>query len=169
MSTVLPQQSENSSVFPKQPEMKVFLKKPETRLGMPLWYHHNGTKMHLAEFDKGRHHLVIASDESSIKITSRNNNKKDEWKLEWRIGNRYSDIIFFTSSQLRAAFGLSNDPGKTGKQIIKEFGADSAEENMYIRYGDFVNIPRANGVNACYVSIYIDDEMKSAIQKLLPS
>ncbi len=167
MSTILSEKSEDSTIFPKQPEVKVFLKKPETRLGMPNWYHRSGAKMNLMEFDKGNHRLVIASDEASITITPRNN-KEDEWKLEWRIENRYTGLIFFTSIELKNAFGLTNDPGKTGFKMIEKFGADSAEERKYIRYGDFLNIPGANEVNVCNISVYVDDEMRSAIRKLLP-
>lgn len=147
--------------------MATILKEPEKRFDMPIWCHHNGARMHLTQFDKGKHYLMIANEEGeSIKITPQNQ-KEDEWKVEWRI-NEYFDIVVFKSSELKTAFGLSNDPGKTGFQIIQEFGAHSAEENKYIRYGDFLNIPHANTENARYISIYIDDEIRNAISKLLP-
>lgn len=58
------------------------------------------------------------------------------WEVIHSEVEKASGYVFFTTDQLRAAFGLSGFTGNFGDWLIERFGASSAEQGKYIRWGD---------------------------------
>lgn len=148
---------------------------PETNMwGNPTWYHHHGSKMRVEEFSKGNRLLVIAGSAASVRITRRASTVDEGWFVEWEVVQsqqvKVNGRVFFTSDDLRAAFGLSQGSGRFGNWLIEQFGADSASQGKYIRWRNYLNIPcPGTGHDGDpNVSIYIDnDEILDAVRQLL--
>lgn len=142
-------------------------------ISMPVWCHHHGSKMRIENFSKGNHLLVIAGSAARVRITRRATTVDEGWFVDWEIiwsqQEKINGRVIFKSDDLRAAFGLTEDSGKYGGWLIKQFGADSAEQGKYIREGNFLNIPcPGSGHDGDpNISIHIDEEIQNAIGQLL--
>lgn len=152
---------------------KVKPKRPDTKFDMPIWYHHHGSKMHIHEFNKDLHLLIISGSAASLKINRFVNGEKDSWLVEWEVRQspveKVNGCVIFKSNELNAAFGLSEESGEYGDWMIEKFGADSAEQKKYIRWRNFVNIPGPGTGNDGdpNISIDIDDDIRNHIRKLI--
>ena len=76
-----------------------------------------------------------------------------------------------TEEQLRVMFGLDNDfvtPGHS-QWLIKEYEADVAEQTLFIRKGNYLNIPCPGTAHDGdpNVSIELDDEIKEKVKELI--
>lgn len=73
------------------------------------------------------------------------------------------------SCQLAAAFGLSDESGDFGDWLIERYRADSAEQRLWIRYGNQLNIP---GPGTGHdgdpnISIELDGDIKKAVVAII--
>jgi len=148
-------------------------RKPEIHLYFPIWCHHHGSKMHVEKFSKGNHLLVIAGSAASVRITRKATTVDEGWFVDWEVihsqQTKVNGRAFFTSDDLRAAFGLSQESGKFGDWLIERFGADSASQGKFIRWKNFLNIPcPGTGHDGdSNVSIHFDGETQNAVRQLL--
>jgi hypothetical protein len=143
-------------------------------LGVPVWFHHHGSKMELKEFDKASSRIVISGSAATLQITRRVVEKGDGgWFVNWEViqsqCERISGCVVFQSGSLRSAFGLSQETGQSGDWLIEEYGADVANQGQYIRWINFLNIPCPGTAHDGdpNISILIDEEMRKAVQQLL--
>lgn len=134
--------------------------------GIPDWCNIKAIKMVVQSFDQGSRWLIIANHVARVIITPFYDNY---WSVYWGFSGEDLHHIRFTSDQLQAAFGLTNEMGKTGKQLLEFHGGDSAEEGIYLRWGNFLNIPSvpADFETDAAVSIEIDPRMQDCIRCLL--
>jgi hypothetical protein len=146
---------------------------PEIRWYFPIWCHHHGSKMRVENFNKCNHFLVIAGSAASVRITRKSTTVDEGWFVEWEVVQsqqaKVSGRVFFTSDDLRAAFGLSQESGEFGDWLIEQFGADSASQGKFIRWKNFLNIPcPGTGHDGDpNVSIHIDEDIQNAVRQLL--
>ena len=146
---------------------------PEIRWYFPIWCHHHGSKMCVKKFSKENHLLVIAASAASVRITRRSSTADGWWFVEWEVVHsqqeKVNGCVIFGSDELRAAFGLSGDSGRFGDWLIERFGAESAEQRMYIRWKNFLNIPcPGTGHDGDpNVSIHLNEEIQNAVRQLL--
>ncbi len=150
---------------------------PETRLGFPIWYHHHGGKMSIELFDQKNKVLIIGGNAAKIilqKASPMFPNMKG-WFVDWLViyfkpcHEKACGRSRFNKETLAAAFGLSESSGENSDWLIKRFGADSAEQGKYIRWENFLNIPCPGTGNDGdpNVSIYLNDEIRNAVRRLL--
>ncbi len=138
----------------------------------PKWWHHHGIKMRVEKLSQANKLLIITGSAASIRITSRTMRNDDGWYVKWEVlfdrDCKVNGQVWMATDNLRAAFGLSENSGKFGQWLIDRFGADSAEQGMYIRYKDYLNIPcPGTGHDGDpNVSILLDDKIKEAVSKL---
>jgi len=129
--------------------------------------------MRVEEFDSGNHLLVIAGSAARVRITRRATTVDEGWFVDWEVvqtqQEKVNGRVIFTSDDLRAAFGLSEESGRFGDWLIKRFGADSAAQGRYIRWKNFLNIPcPGTGHDGDpNVSIHFDEEIQDAVRQLL--
>ena len=151
-----------TKVVRRDPEMGGF--------GIPIWCHHHGSKMRIQCFNKNESFVFIKGSAASLRIILVPNGL---WLVEWEVENgifkKVNGSTVFTRDELRAAFGLSDDSGKFGGWLIDQYGADSAQQGVYIRWKDFLNIPcPGTGHDGDpNISIHLDDEIKIAVRQLL--
>lgn len=144
-------------------------------IGYPEWFHHHGTKMQVEKLDKDNHTLIIAGSAAHINMSPMFNADRINkgWYVDWEVvhsgDTKVNGRTFMTKEDLSAAFGLSDGSGRFGDWLIERFGADSANQHEYIRWGNFLNIPcPGTGHDGDpNVSIYLDDEIKEAVKGLL--
>jgi len=138
----------------------------------PIWCHHHCTKMMVKEFDKEQKLLVIAGSAASLRIYPVPD-KEDLWMVDWEVVQSRSEKcngrIAFTSDQLKAAFGLSNEIFRAGEWLIKRYGGESAAQFKFIRWKNFLNIPcPGTGHDGDpNISLEIGEKMKNRIRLLL--
>lgn len=162
-----------------QPAKQTERRDPEIRWYFPIWCHGHGAKMRVKEFNNENSTLVIAG--SAAKVTIRRAQdvepqmKNGGWFVDWeviqyRLGDEWvRGRRLFTDEELSGAFGLTDSSGKYGQHIINRFGADSAEQGLYIRWRNFLNIPcPGTGHDGDpNVSIHLDAEIQNAVLDLL--
>ncbi len=147
-------------------------KDPEIRWYFPIWHHHHSSKMKVRRFDQNWRILVIAGSAASVRITRVATTVDEGWYVDWEVVHsqqcKANGRVIFTSDELQAAFGLSDNSGTYGDWLISRFGAESAEQGKYIRWKDFLNIPcPGTGHDGDpNVSIEINEEIKRAVQQL---
>lgn len=146
---------------------------PKTHLGIPVWCHHHCTKMRASQFNKILHLLVIEGSAAIVRITRRAITADEGWFVDWEIVQTQQEKVrgrvIFTSDELRAAFGLSENSGRFGGWLIEQFGADCAEQGKYIRWKNFLNIPcPGTGHDGDpNVSIRLNEEIQDTVRQLL--
>jgi hypothetical protein len=152
---------------------------PELRNGHPIWWHHHGSKIRF--FGLAKECLIINANAASLTIQKASlvlpdkETLKNDWFVDWSIfqckplQELTSGRRWFTTEDLRNAFGIANGSGKYGKWLIDRYGADAAEQMKYIRWGNYLNIPCPGTGNDGdpNISIEIDDEIKSAVTRLI--
>jgi hypothetical protein len=133
--------------------------------------------MLVEQFDKENQALVISGNSAKVtirKASSVHPNAKG-WFVDWEVvHNRpYEEWVRgrsrFNDDDLEAAFGLSENSGKFGDWLIKQFGADVANQGKYIRWKKFLNIPCPGTGNDGdpNVSIHLDEEIQDTVRELL--
>lgn len=147
---------------------------PKTQMGKPEWWHNHGHKMHVKELDLTARRLVI---EGGADVTiAHNAERKDEieWLLDWEVSQGGDELVrgrrTFTSAQLAAAFGVNDTAsGEYGEWLLDRYGGESAEQMLYIRWKDFLNIPcPGTGHDGDpNVSIFLWPETVEAVRQLL--
>lgn len=160
---------------------------PTIRQYFPDWWHHHGRKMRVTQLDEGLRRLVFSASAAKITIfrplagnerggwKNAGSSEEPGWIVEWEVilhkaheevsrGRRH-----FSKAQLAAAFGLSLESGDYGQWLLDRYGADSAEQALYIRWGRFLNIPcPGTGHDGDpNVSIELDEEHYHAVCLLL--
>lgn len=152
----------------------VLRKDPQTWQGCPIWWHHHGFKMGVVQFSKRQRFLVIGRNAASVKITPAALTVDEGWWVEWEVVQSQQEKVngrtVFTSDELRAAFGLSQESGVLSDWLIERFGADCASQKKFIRWQEYLNIPcPGTGHDGDpNVSISIDNkEIQNAIRELL--
>ena len=149
---------------------EVVTRKPKTEVGVPEWYNMHGSKINIIDFDTPTLTLIIAGGAASLRISYI---FAKRWAVRWEIiqsvDQKIKGSVYFSPSELEAAFGLSGDSGDFGDWIIERYGADSAEQGKYIRWDRFLNIPcPGTGHDGDpNISIYVDDVLRDAVQDLL--
>lgn len=129
--------------------------------------------MRVEEFSGDNHLLVIAGSAASVRVTRRATTVDEGWFVEWEVVQsqqaKVNGRVVFTSDDLRAAFGLSQESGEFGDWLIERFGADSASQGKFIRWKNFLNIPcPGTGHDGDpNVSIHIDEEIRETVRRLL--
>ena len=123
-------------------------------------------KMEIRMFDCKYKHLLIA-DNAVMVLISRNGH--GNWQVLWQFLGSELHRLIFSSAELAAAFGIIDDPGKTGMVILQQYGGDSAEDGKYLRWQQWLNIPSVpvNYEIDAAVSIEIDDYMRGCVKSLL--
>ena len=150
---------------------------PEIRWYFPIWCHHHGSKMRVEQLDQQNHILVISGSAAKVTIRKASSVYPDAkgWFVDWKVVQYkpYDEGACgrsqFNDEDISAAFGLSESSGKFGEWLIKQFGADSAEQGKYIRWKNFLNIPcPGTGHDGDpNVSIHLDEEIQNAVRQLL--
>lgn len=153
----------------------VIRRKPHVEMGHPIWWHHHGSKMRVVYRDSADHRpkLFLEASAASVGISRDSARYRSPlWRVKWTVGFGHgfsSGDISVTGEELRAAFGLSEESGCFGDWLIERYGADSAEQGKYIRWGCFLNIPcPGTGHDGDpNVSIELDDTIKEAVDLLM--
>jgi len=153
--------------------------RPKFNGGWPEWFHHHGMKMSVvAPSSLNKPAVTIASNAAKVIIKEAFEGRpkeKREWFVNWEVARfrPYDEVVrgrrVFSSEELAAAFGITTDSGDHGQWLIDRYGGESAEQELYIRYGDFLNIPCPGTGNDGdpNVSIFITDEIRDAVFNLL--
>lgn len=145
-------------------------REPEIRLYHPVWWHHHGSKMRVKNFSIEHYVLFLKGSAASVRFVRQGSGR---WSVDWEVIRSQSEKsggrILMTKEQMQAAFGLSDESGNAGNWLIQQYGADSADQGSYIRWGKFLNIPcPGTGHDGDpNVSIELDEEMKNAVRQLL--
>lgn len=146
-------------------------------LGKPWWFHHHGLKMRLHSLDLTKQHILIkgSAAEVTIQIGTPYEGVR-RWNVTWQVRHAIdcfaSGMTTWTDDEFAAAFGV-NQVAVTqllGHQWLLElYGADDAAQRSFIRWKNNLNIPcPGTGHDGDpNVSVYLDEEMKSAARQLL--
>jgi len=140
-------------------------------LERPEWFSSpKGMKMAVINFEKSWGQLVISSNVARVSIIPAGTKRNPRgWYVDW--GFLYDEIsrIHFTSEELAAAFGLTDEKGKTGLALLSFYGGDSAEQGKYMRWGICLNIPSlpVDYDHDISISIEIDEQMRTCVRQLL--
>jgi hypothetical protein len=154
-------------------------KYPELKFDHPIWWHHHGQKMGVSEEIAGR--LIIESNAARLTIQKASlvfpgrTTVENDWFVDWKVAQCWplEEIVsgrrWFTTEDVRQAFGLSANSGKYGEWLIERYGAEAAEQMKYIRWRCWLNIPGPGTGNDGdpNISILIDDKILQAVAKLL--
>lgn len=138
----------------------------------PKWWHHHGYKMKVTELDLEHGVLTLDGSAAHLRIWRRHRINK-EWYVEWHVVHsvhtqEVKGHVLATSQTLRIAFGLSSG-GKGDVELNRSFGADVLLPGLFIRKGNFLNIPcPGSGLDGDpNISIHLDDEIRNAVKKLV--
>jgi len=126
--------------------------------------------MQVDRIDKKARILIISSDVVRVEITRRpHEGCYIAWEIWHNPHERVAGNVILMPHEMRAAFGLSDKPGKYGGELIRRYGADSAERGKYIRRGSSLNIPcpGTGDDGDPNVSIFLSDEIRDAVRKFL--
>lgn len=148
---------------------------PELWEGSPIWWHQEGCRMRLEEFNRTGRIITIISTCARVVIAAASSTPSphEVFYLKWEIRHSASlavgGRVALTTGELKAAFALSEESGEMGDSLIARYGADSAETGKFIRWRNFLNFPcPGTGEDGDpNVSVEINDEMKEAIQELV--
>lgn len=149
------------------------------KLDYPHWFHPYGSLMRVKAHHTRGYSISLADPhkrvEVLIKKASTINPVAEGWQIKWKI--RHGTELFveadhgtrhFSDFALEAAFGLVNYTGAGEEHFAKRYDADCAIPGMFIRKGNFLNIPGpGTGKDGDpNVSVYLTDEVKDAIRDL---
>ncbi|HEU5114547.1 MAG TPA: hypothetical protein VFT82_02150 [Candidatus Paceibacterota bacterium] len=149
-------------------------KKPRMSGGFPWpsWWHHHGIKAVLKE--SGPRKAVIGSNAATLTISRvEKEGSPAVFHLVWSVVHAFDmwsmGQVVMDERELKAAFGLSNETGDYGDWLIEAYGAESAEQRLYIRWKRYLNIP---GPGTAHdgdpnMSIEIEGQIQNAIRTLL--
>lgn len=148
---------------------------PELRMGIPVWCHIHGSKMQITSISRENRSIRIAGSAASclIRKASYVVSRTSGWFVDYEINHsvfgKINGCIEMNTQDLKSAFGLSDESGEYGDQIIERYGADVANQGIYIRYKNFLNIPGPGTGNDgdANISIHLDEEIKNAIKEIL--
>ena len=150
---------------------KVLLKRPQMSMGHPIWWHHHGSKMKLQLAESGASNVVI---KGGADLTITRNLNPDQFSVRWKVVQFHQleeveGTRIFTRDDLLSAFALSTESGNFGNWLIDTYGADVAQQCLYIRWNDHLNIPcPGTGHDGDpNISIRLDPEMKAAVRRLV--
>ena len=92
-----------------------------------------------------------------------------KWEIRHSASLSVEGRVAFTREELKAAFAISEESGEWGDELIRRYGADSAEAGKFIRWRNFLNIPcPGTGEDGDpNVSLEVNDKMKEAIKELV--
>lgn len=133
---------------------------------IPEWWNSHGSEMKVNDEETNKRQVVIENKNASarVKITESSNNR---WIVAWSICHASGAVeghVAFQAAVLQLAFGLaSEETGTVNSQATLSF------QPSFIRQGNFLDIPCAGiGYDGDpNISIMLDDEIRSAIGKLL--
>lgn len=143
---------------------------PEIRLFHPEWWNTHGTKMYFRPEESTNHRIVIRGSAARLRIRP---SHADKWNVEWEvihaIDEKVNGNVVMDEDDLKSAFGLEDTSHWTGSWVLNRFKGTCARQGSYIRYQNYLNIP---GPGTGHdgdpnVSIDIDEEIKTAVAKLL--
>ena len=144
--------------------------------GIRNWFHRHGSKMKVSTVSLVKPSITIASNAAKIIIKEAFERQPSKRVVRnWEIFEftPYDEVVrgrrLFSSEELAAAFCIAANSGDHGQQLIDRYGAHSAEQGLYIRWGNFLNIPcPGTGMDGDpNVSIFITDEIRDAVSNLL--
>lgn len=153
-----------------------FPRTPDLKLGwMPEWCHLHATKMMVVDenqegYDPNK--LKIKGSAAEVSIAELRE-VPGFWGVEWKVIHSQIEFaqgrIAMTKDDLEMAFGISDEIGKYGTAILERYGGTTASQGKYVRWRNFLNIP---GPGTGHdgdpnVSIELDDQIKSAVRKLI--
>jgi hypothetical protein len=132
-------------------------------------------KLQVKEFDTDSTTVVLFSvDVVQVEITNVTveGSEFSQFQMAWKVRHVDGETrghVILTLPELLAAFSLSQESGDHGDWLIEQFGADSAEQGKFIRWGPCLNIPDpgTGSDGDSNVFIYIDSAIKSAVSKLI--
>ena len=150
--------------------------KPKTRLpNIPIWHHHHSSKLSPGEILRSllNKSVKIEASAATLIIASRwpNIGWTIEYKIEFSSNSFVMGKIILTGPQLEVAFGISNSyDNQVGQWLLDLYGGEVACQGKFIRHQSFLNIP---GPGTGHdgdpnISIFLSEEIKSTIRKLLP-
>lgn len=140
----------------------------------PVWWHHNGAEMRPL-FGGEDKKIEIYSDSALLTISPNEHSRDDRdlWLVTWEI-RRLSPCgingkTTMSTEALCRAFALAEGTAKSSDWLLQHYGADSAEQERYIRSGDYLNIPgpgtgRDGDPN---VSVLLDEDIREAVRHIL--
>lgn len=140
----------------------------------PKWFHPHGFKLLLGGESGLTHENEILIGSKVVQLLIRPSANKENYQIFWRIVFRTEEFvqgqICMPGSELRDAFCLLQHPSYTGA-LVEEFKADSGIQGRYIRKNQFLNIPMpGTGMDGDpNISIFISDEIKESVRKLIDS
>lgn len=155
--------------------MKKVIQRRDPEIGVigPEWCHHHGSKMRVEKFDKDEQIIIISGSAAKVEISRRIAGVDVEWFVDWEVIQNHTEktkgCVIYTSDDLLAAFGLSDESSDHSVWLIERFGADSARQGKYIRWKEFLNIPcPGTGHDGDpNISIHLDEQMVNAVRQLL--
>lgn len=143
----------------------------------PDWFNQHGWYMGLKEFDPNKRKLVISGSAATLTIRKSEGviGTDEGWCVEWNIVYFYPyeekarGRRLFSSDDLAAAFGLTSTSGDYGQWLIERYGGQSAQQGLYIRWQNYLNIP---GPGTGHdgdpnISIKIEPPIREAVRLLL--
>lgn len=142
--------------------------------GHPQWWHHHGSKI---KIDEGSYRGMIILRGSAAQLTITGNpleeNGKRQYDLRWIIRQGGSSSmegrINISETTLKAAFGFDDSSDVTGRWLIDRYGATSAEQGAYIRFGEYLNIPGPGSGHDGdpNISLEVTEPIQAAVKDLL--
>lgn len=110
-----------------------------TASSKPAWFHHKGRYAKMRQADRRESMLLIGSDVAHTIVQP---NSPQEWLITWVITHASGQVkgsYIFDHEQLAAAFGLVEHYGEPA--WLSHYDADAGEQGLFIRRGNFLNIP----------------------------
>ena len=137
----------------------------------PAWFHNHGTKIKLVKCDIPAG--IVRMKSSAVEVEIRRYPAHSGLFIEWDIIHSPTDCVSGTvrmaKTELASAFGLTDEMGRFGDQLINSYGGTVATKGKFIRYDEYLNIPcPGTGHDGDpNVSIMLDDRIKNAVHSLL--
>jgi hypothetical protein len=140
----------------------------------PSWWHHHGIKMRLSNLSKLEEGLLVIETGSCARLKVEKHEHMDghfwlvHWTIDFSLIESVKGEIAMSDDTLASAFGLLEIKPEYS-WMTKRFMAESCKQGKFIRVENYVNIP---GPGTGHdgdpnISIFLDQEMKDAVEKMI--
>ncbi len=143
-----------------------------SELGHPQWFHHHGRKAHILEESQQKLTLGTEVCWVSLEKAVGPNCIRVRWGMVHNIGEGAGEnggYRSFSIQDVELSFGMSDGQGKFQALLDQQFGCTTANQGLFIRWENYLNIP-GPGIGHdgdANISIHLDDEMVRAARRFV--